>query len=104
VHVPGCGTVVLSTFKNGFGETVEVAFADGSKMRFAQLSERFVEAGEEITAGTVIGKVGMSGRYATGAHLHLEHWRPHLDAVTGEMALKPLDPQESAGLVLHRAG
>ncbi|WP_300396058.1 M23/M56 family metallopeptidase [Henriciella sp.] len=104
VHTPGCGTVVLSASKKGYGETVEIAFGDGSKMRFAQLSERLVEVGDEVNAGTVIGKVGMSGKYATGPHLHLEHWQPQLDAESGETELKPLDPQKSAGLVLYAAG
>lgn len=104
VHTPGCGTVVLSAAKDGYGETVEIAFADGTKMRFAQLSERLVTVGDEVSAGTIIGKVGMSGRYATGPHLHLEHWKPELDAATGKMKMKPIDPQKTAGLVLYAAG
>ena len=104
VHAPACGTVVFSGPKGNYGEVVEIAFGDGSKMRFAQLSERFAAVGDEVRAGAVIGKVGMSGQYATGPHLHLEHWRPQLDAETGEMKMQPLDPQTSAGLVLHAAG
>ena len=69
VHTPGCGKVVFSAFREGYGETIEIAYGDGSKMRFAQLSRRMVSVGDEVRAGTVIGKVGASGR-ATGPHLH----------------------------------
>ena len=103
VHMPSCGTVVFSGPKDGYGETIEVAFEDGSKMRFAQLSKRLVSTGDEVRGGTVIGEVGASGR-ATGPHLHLEHWRSVTDAETGETVLEPRDPRESAGLVLHAAG
>ncbi len=104
VHTPGCGTVVFSGVKDGYGEVVDVAFRDGSKMRFAQLSERLVETGDDVAAGAEIGKVGMSGRFATGPHLHLEHWQPQIDSATGETRMKPLDPQKSAGLVLNVTG
>lgn len=103
VYTPACGTVVFSAFKEGYGETVEVAFEDGTKMRFAQLSERLVEKGDEVGAGMKIGKVGMSGR-ATGPHLHLEYWSPQKDAGTGRTGLAPHDPRTSEGLVLFAAG
>lgn len=103
VHTPGCGKVVFSAFREGYGETIEIAYGDGSKMRFAQLSRRMVSVGDEVRAGTVIGKVGASGR-ATGPHLHLEHWMPQTDPATGDVEMKPVDPRKSAGLVLYAAG
>ncbi|RIJ14850.1 hypothetical protein D1227_09740 [Henriciella mobilis] len=103
VHAPACGKVIFSGYKDGYGETIEVAYGDGSKMRFAQLSERFVHHGEEVTAGSVIGHVGMSGR-ATGPHLHLEHWEPTLDPETGDVKMSPVDPRKTAGLVLYTNG
>ena len=99
VHAPGCGDVVYSGFKDGHGETVEIAFSDGSRMRFSQLEERRVEVGDEIKGGAVIGTVGMSGKYATGPHLHLEHWA----AADGGKA-QPVDPAKTAGLVLVAGG
>ena len=67
--------------------------------RFAQLENRLVELGEEVGSGTVIGTVGMSGRYATGPHLHLERWTSEDDD-----AAQPVDPVETAGLVLFAGG
>ncbi|MEQ9316882.1 MAG: M23/M56 family metallopeptidase [Henriciella sp.] len=103
VYTPGCGTVVYSGFKESYGETIEVAFGDGSKMRFAQLDERFVEVGAEVTTGTKIGTVGMSGR-ATGPHLHLEHWKAGVNEDTGETELMPQDPVMAEGLTLFMGG
>ena len=103
VHTPGCGNVVFSGNKGGYGEVIEVAYADGTKMRFGQLSKRLVEKGDEVETGTIIGKVGMSGR-ATGPHLHLEYWRPAKDEVTGEEKYAPSDPQAAESLVLFAAG
>ncbi|MEM5518522.1 M23/M56 family metallopeptidase [Henriciella sp. AS95] len=103
VYTPSCGTVVFSGYKPNYGETVEIAFDDGSKMRFAQLSDRDVEVGEEISVGTKIGAVGMSGR-ATGPHLHLEHWKKAINEETGETEYQPHDPMMAEGLVLFAGG
>ncbi|MEE2879545.1 MAG: M23/M56 family metallopeptidase [Pseudomonadota bacterium] len=103
VHTPSCGKVVYSGFKEGYGEVIEIAYSDGTKMRFGQLSKRLVEKGDEVEGGSVIGKVGMSGR-ATGPHLHLEYWKPTLDAETGEKKYKPHDPESAESLVLYAAG
>ncbi|MGB3627820.1 MAG: M23/M56 family metallopeptidase [Henriciella sp.] len=103
VYTPGCGAVVFSGYKPNYGETIEIAYRDGSKMRFAQLEDRFVEVGEEISTGTKIGTVGMSGR-ATGPHLHLEHWKTGLNEETGETELLPQDPVMADGLTLFMGG
>ncbi|WP_084420101.1 M23/M56 family metallopeptidase [Henriciella litoralis] len=102
VYTPSCGTVVFSGYKVNYGETIEIAFSDGSHMRFAQLADRDVEVGEEVAVGTQIGTVGMSGR-ATGPHLHLEHWTITKDK-DGISKLKPSDPSKSEGLVLMAGG
>ncbi|WP_370371397.1 M23 family metallopeptidase, partial [Henriciella pelagia] len=103
VYTPSCGTVVFSGFKPAYGETIEIAFGDGSKMRFAQLASRDVMVGDEVTVGTRIGSVGMTGR-ATGPHLHLEHWKKTLNEETGETEYQPHDPMMAEGLVLFAGG
>lgn len=103
VQTPACGTVVFSGFKDGYGEVVEVAYDDGTKMRFGQLSERLVSVGDDVSAGTMIGKVGMSGR-ATGPHLHLEYWTHHVDANSGKKDIRPDDPAMAPGLTLFAGG
>jgi hypothetical protein len=55
-----------------------------------------VKAGQKIEAGTVIGKMGMTG-FATGKHLHWEIWAGHIKSqplagfATGKGYYDPMD-------------
>ncbi|WOR14266.1 M23/M56 family metallopeptidase [Hyphomonas sp. FCG-A18] len=89
VFAPAPGTVVFADMKGDYGKTVEIAMADGRKLRFAQLSEIKVWVGDKVEAGNKIGMIGKTGR-ATGPHLHFEVW------VDDE----PVDPETVDGLVL----
>ena len=91
VYAPAPGVVVFSDTKGAYGKTVEIALADGRKLRFAQLKEAHVKLGDKIRAGHKIGNIGASGR-ATGPHLHFEIW------VDDE----PVDPQTVKGLELMK--
>ena len=52
------------------GQTVMVDHGQGLISMYCHLSEIDVVLGEEVTADSVVGKVGKTGR-VTGAHLHL---------------------------------
>lgn len=65
------GKVVFSGWQRGYGNTVVIENDTGVRTRYAHLSERGVNAGEEVSKDQVLGKVGSTGR-ATGPHLHLE--------------------------------
>lgn len=66
------GCVRFSQFNNsGYGNLVIIRHDNGLETYMAHLSERFVEAGEWVTAGQVIGLGGCTGR-STGPHLHFE--------------------------------
>ena len=65
------GTVVTSTYNDGYGNYVTIKDADGYEIRYAHLSSRSVSAGQSIEKGEEIGKVGSTGN-STGPHLHLE--------------------------------
>lgn len=67
----GSGEVVFSGAQGGYGNTVVVEHQDGIRTRYAHLSSIQVEAGTRVNAGTVVGRVGSSGR-STGPHLHFE--------------------------------
>ena len=92
IHSPTAGKVIWAGKKDEYGYTVDLHLEDGRKMRFSQMSKILVEKDQKIKAGTVIGKVGQSGRSATGPHLHLEVYKD------GEHK----DPLKVKGLVLYK--
>lgn len=66
------GTVTHSGWGwSGFGIYVVIDHHDGTKTIYAHLSEAYVEAGEEVSQGDVIGALGSTG-WSTGPHLHFE--------------------------------
>jgi murein DD-endopeptidase MepM/ murein hydrolase activator NlpD len=67
----GVGLVVFSGAQGGYGNTVVVEHAGGIRTRYAHLSSIQVDVGARVDAGTVVGRVGSSGR-STGPHLHFE--------------------------------
>ena len=71
VPAPREGRVVFAGEQPGYGMTVIVEHESQMKTRYAHLSEIAVKAGDDVTPGQLLGKVGATGR-ATGPHLHLE--------------------------------
>ena len=67
------GGVVLYAGNSGnwSGNHVAILHADGMTTMSSHMSSMAVRAGERVTAGQVIGRVGQTGR-AFGAHLHFE--------------------------------
>ena len=67
------GRVTTSSFLGGYGLTVILDHAgDRAQTLYAHLSEVFVQPGEIIEQGEVIGRVGSTGN-STGPHLHFEY-------------------------------
>ena len=62
----GIATVTNST---GWGLQIMTA-QDSVRVRYAHLSETYVESGQRVRQGDLIGRVGSTGR-STGPHLHL---------------------------------
>lgn len=71
VQAAGAGTVVFSGHQGGYGTSVVIEHADGTRTRYAHLSAALVEKGQKVDAGQAVGQAGHSGR-ATGTHLHFE--------------------------------
>lgn len=65
------GTVTFSGWGNGYGKYVVINHGDGMTTYYAHCSELLVTAGEQVTEGQMIAKIGMTG-YTTGPHLHFE--------------------------------
>ena len=71
VATVAAGRVVSAGVQGGYGQSVVVEHAPGLRTRYAHLSSVDVQPGQAIDSGSVVGKVGQSGR-ATGPHLHFE--------------------------------
>jgi murein DD-endopeptidase MepM/ murein hydrolase activator NlpD len=71
VTVSGDGEVVFAARDAGYGRMVIVDHGGVAETRYAHLSAIYVEAGERVRRGQVLGALGQSGR-ATGPHLHYE--------------------------------
>jgi murein DD-endopeptidase MepM/ murein hydrolase activator NlpD len=71
VHAAGAGLVVRAGRLGGYGRVVYVDHGGGLQTRYAHLQKILVEEGTFVTAGTLVGEVGSSGR-TTGPHLHFE--------------------------------
>jgi murein DD-endopeptidase MepM/ murein hydrolase activator NlpD len=89
VHSAAAGRVVFSGEQGGYGTTVLVEHADGTRTRYAHLSARLVEKGEELSAGQTLGRAGRSGR-ATGTHLHFEVIAPNGQRIAPEQWAGPV--------------
>lgn len=77
------GRVVYSDWAGTYGQLVKVDHGHGVETRYAHASRLLVQAGDKVSAGQVIARVGSTGR-STGPHLHFEV------RVNGE-AINPMD-------------
>jgi murein DD-endopeptidase MepM/ murein hydrolase activator NlpD len=76
------GMVRVSRYNRTFGNVVVVRHSNGLETLYAHLSQRSVEVGDHVEAGTLLGLGGNTGR-SFGDHLHFEV--RYLD--------QPIDPQ-----------
>jgi murein DD-endopeptidase MepM/ murein hydrolase activator NlpD len=67
------GKVVLADTLNIRGVSVMIDHGWGIYTGYSHMSERYVQLGDFVSTGQIIGIVGTTGR-ATGAHLHWELW------------------------------
>ena len=65
------GTVVHAGWKGSLGKLIVVSHGNGVQTYYAHCNSIGVSAGQKVSQGEVIGKVGSTGN-STGPHLHLE--------------------------------
>ncbi|WP_425560432.1 M23 family metallopeptidase [Luedemannella flava] len=89
-------------FVKGCGWYVDIEHAGGVITRYCHMQERpFVVAGQQVTAGQVIGKSGSSGN-SSGPHLHFE---VHLNGdASGAGATNPVPFMAAKGAALTGSG
>lgn len=71
IHATAAGEVVTAGWVGGYGNMVEVSHGNGLSTRYGHMSAISVSVGDHVSAGTVVGKLGSTGR-STGPHLHYE--------------------------------
>jgi murein DD-endopeptidase MepM/ murein hydrolase activator NlpD len=71
VRATAPGVVVTAGWADGYGNMVEIRHAGGVSTRYGHLSAILVSPGTRVAAGSLIGRVGSTGR-STGPHLHYE--------------------------------
>ena len=65
------GVVTEVGAQSGYGKLVEIQHGNGYVTRYAHNAAVLVKAGERVTKGQTIAKMGSSGR-STGPHVHFE--------------------------------
>jgi len=65
------GIVIFAQMESTFGRLVKINHGNGVETYYAHLSRFYVQAGQDIRRGELIGAVGTSGR-VTAPHLHYE--------------------------------
>ena len=63
------GKIVKAQWNGGYGNYIEIDHGNGLISFYGHLNSYNVKAGDYVTQGQVIGKVGSTG-YSTGNHLH----------------------------------
>jgi murein DD-endopeptidase MepM/ murein hydrolase activator NlpD len=72
IYATADGTVLRAGWNSGgYGNLVELDHGRGIATRYGHMSAILVHAGERITRGQQIGRMGSTGR-STGCHLHYE--------------------------------
>ncbi len=92
VVAAGSGTIVSSGWMGGYGKTITIQHNGVQQTLYGHLSEIFVQAGQTIERGTVIGRVGSTGN-STGPHLHFEN---RMSTSDGWVAVDPGDEMKYA--------
>lgn len=68
------GTVIWSGWKNSFGNTVMISHGSGLYTLYAHNSALVVSAGQTVSRGQTISKIGSTGD-STGPHCHFEVYK-----------------------------
>jgi len=71
VRATASGKVVSAGWSGGYGNMVEIEHGNDLSTRYGHLSMINVAEGQSVSPGTILGRVGSTGR-STGPHLHYE--------------------------------
>jgi murein DD-endopeptidase MepM/ murein hydrolase activator NlpD len=86
IYAAADGVVLRAGPASGYGNAVYIQDADGNVQIYGHMKYYNVQAGDVVSAGEQIAKVGSQGQ-STGPHLHFEI---HAGGMNG----KPIDPED----------
>ena len=72
VRAPAKGKVVAADYDWKMGNFIRINHRHGIETTYGHLSKILVRDGQEIKRGDVLGRIGSTGRYSTGPHLHYQ--------------------------------
>jgi len=65
------GRIERAGWSTGYGYNIVINHGDGTKSLYGHASKLYVQQGQQVAQGEVIGAVGSTG-WSTGPHIHLE--------------------------------
>ncbi|MFH1565044.1 MAG: M23 family metallopeptidase [bacterium] len=74
IYASDDGTISIAAYSgwnSGYGTHIMIDHGNSKKTLYGHLSKNFVQVGEKVKKGQVIGMMGTTGR-STGVHLHFE--------------------------------
>ena len=71
IYATGNATVTKARWERGYGKLIELNHGFGYKTRYGHLSKIYVNIGDTVQRGDIIGEVGNTG-VSSGPHLHYE--------------------------------
>ena len=72
VRAPAKGKVVVTSYDSKMGNYVRINHRHGIETTYGHLSKILVRYGQEVKRGDLLGRVGSTGRFSTGPHLHYQ--------------------------------
>jgi hypothetical protein len=71
IHAIANGTVTEAGYDGAYGNKTVITLDDGTEIWYCHQTSQFVNVGDVVRGGDVIGTVGSTG-HVTGSHLHVE--------------------------------
>lgn len=72
IRAPAQGKVVVTSYDSRMGKYVRINHRHGIETTYGHLSKILVRYGQEVKRGDLVGRVGSTGRFSTGPHLHYQ--------------------------------
>ena len=73
IYAAQAGTIEFTGWKGAYGQMIIINHNNGYKTKYAHLNKIYVQKGQGVQMGDVIGGMGTTGR-SSGVHLHFEAW------------------------------